>query len=65
MPAPAKSSQRNARIWARFRPVPVAALAAVIIATSSLLIHFQGPALAAITEPLAAILRHDPASDVH
>lgn len=49
--ARAKTSRRNVRIWARFRPIPAAALAIVLIATSSLFIHFEGRAVARTTEP--------------
>jgi hypothetical protein len=60
-PALIKTSQRNVRIGGRFRPIPVAALTIVLIATSFLFIHFEGRAIARITipEPLAGVLHRD------
>jgi hypothetical protein len=59
-PAPVRTSQRNVRIGARFRPIPVAALTIVLIATSLLFIHFEGRAIATITEPFTGALHRDP-----
>lgn len=58
-PALIQTSQRNVRIGGRFRPIPVAALTMVLIATSLLFIHFEGRAIATITAPLTGALRRD------
>jgi hypothetical protein len=65
-PALIKTSQRNVRIGARFRPIPVAALTIVLIATSLLFIHFEGRAIATIaiatiriSEPLTGALHKE------
>ena|SRR6202045_259348 len=58
-PAIIKTSQRNVRIEGRFRPIPVAALTIVLIATSLLFIHFEGRAIATITKPLNGVLHRD------
>jgi hypothetical protein len=58
-PALIKTSQRNVRIGGRFRPIPVAALTIVLIASSLLFIHFQGRAVATIAEPFTGVLHRD------
>jgi hypothetical protein len=58
-PAIIKTSQRNVRIEGRFRPIPVAALTIVLIATSLLFIHFDGRAIPMITEPFTGTLHRD------
>jgi hypothetical protein len=62
-PTPKKTSRRNVRLWARLRPIPAAALAIVLIAASSLIIHFEGRAIAkTINAPNGNLHKDDLAS---